>query len=1593
MNYTPTYLPVLCGNHSVEWALWDRYQVWDTEKPNLTRCLQSTFMEWTPLIFFIVCLPLHLGKLWKRPSRSLSIRTFFRPLYASKQFFMLVLLTEAVLEIIFGFIKITENNYYASDLTKLVSSFVILIVWAVLLLTIHYGYTKSLVTSGTLFLFWLFELAVTTFHLETAIRGGGSQEVSLTTVRFTATLGLFLTHCFADVSKEKEIEWQEPGEETCSRSICPEERASFLSRMFFMWFTGPTLRGFRRPLQFEDLWLLRYKLRSSYILEKAERIWSRMFIRMNHRDPTSLLSGLALPSPKEKSEKKKSDPTIQTPSILLTLLFAFWRPLLIGAIIRLITDALIFLQPVMIGELINFIERADNKTTSDVRPTEGNFEWHGYFYAILFPIIGLIRTVFFHQQFHYAYTIGMNVRSAATGMIYRKALRLSGAARHTATTGEIVNLMSIDAQRLEDACNFLYMAFTAPLLIIVSLVMIFFKLKWAVLAGFLLAVLLIPFNAFIATKTKTIQHRLMKVKDERTKLLEQTLTGIKVLKMYAWEPAFQDAISKLRDKEVRYIRLMAYLNSIISVTSFCAPLFISLASFAVYVFIAADGTLDANQAFVSLSLFNVMAFPLSMLPRLVAMGAQARISLVRIQNFLMLPELQQSCLSDASEPGMNSHELNDLENLSSDSGMAVAIHDATFGWDSRRASLKNFNFSLPKGKLYVVTGPVGCGKSSLLMSLLNEMHRFRGFVEIRGSVAYVPQQAWCLNASVRENILFGRPMDRSFYRKVLRYCCLNDDLEQFPDGDMTEIGERGINLSGGQKQRISLARAVYQQADVFFLDDPLSAVDAHVANRLFKNLIGPKGLLKNATRVLVTHRLINLEEADKIFVLDRTVCTDKMVREHGSNSVECTNNSSLDGCLTKRTSAADDVPCETYISESGTFDELMKKNGPFAVFYKSYCAEQAMESDDLGEPTPARLVQTGSFGDYVAKLDEESVCDSDSLLASSTLSIRQNSISSTKVFGRMIKEEKSEENTISWGVIKAYIQAFGKLPALITTFGFCLFVGSVVASNYWLGLWSQSGSESKNKTTEEKLGLRDYYLGVYGAIGVIQVLCVFSKLIALAYGTARASKYLHLNLLKNILRAPSSFFDTTPSGRIVNRFSRDIDSIDLVIPHQMSIVFITVADVVSSFLLICLSVDYFAICLIPMTILFIGVQRLYIRTGRQLKRIDSVRRSPIYSHFQESLIGAASIRAYRKVQQFTAKANQLIDESQMARYPNIVCFRWLGVVVELLGHVITLITCCLAVALRYDIGPGKAGLAVTFCLRVANSLTFVIRSGSDLETSMVCVERIKEYSETPSEAPWRLPKKKMLESKWPSAGEVVLDHYSTRYRPGLDLVLKSINVRIKGGERVGVVGRTGAGKSSLTLGLFRLIEPADGRILIDGVDIGTIGLHDLRENLTIIPQDPVLFAGTLRFNLDPQAKRGDSELWEALEAAHLTDFVKEQKDGLLFGCAEGGANMSVGQRQLLCLARALLGHKQILILDEATAAVDMKTDELIQETIRTKFVGHTIITIAHRLATVLNYDRILVLKNGSVVEYDTPDHLLANQNSLFYSMAKEANVV
>ncbi|EAL39215.3 AGAP009835-PA, partial [Anopheles gambiae str. PEST] len=1865
-----------CGSR-----FWDLNLTWYTDDPDLTPCFQQTVLVWAPCAFLWLFSFLELYYL--RKSANKDVPWSFVNVSKLLVIGSLIVLTIVDLAKAISTDGISAPLFYYTPVIKLASFiFVAILIY----LNKHYGMR----TSGLLFLFWFLLTVCSIPRVRTEIRAYEARVVEDSwaeyqfvsfLIFFSLTCIMFLLNFFVD-KPPRQSKYE------ITDKDCPELAASFPSRIFFAWFDRLAWVGFRKPLEVDDLWKMKPEDSSKEVSPAFLHHWNETLEKTyQSRETSNDVTFKKLGNSARVDFRTTKAKNIA--SILPALIKTFGGTFLLGSFLKLGQDLLTFASPQILKLIIGFVGGEEPM-------------WKGLMYAITLFVVAGTQTLLLGQYFNRMFFVGLRIRTALISAIYRKALIISNSARKGSTVGEIVNLMAVDAQRFMDLTTYINMIWSAPLQIGLALYFLWQILGPSVLAGLAVMIILIPVNGVIANMIKTLQIKQMKNKDERVKLMNEVLSGIKVLKLYAWEPSFEQQILKIRDKEVKVLKSAAYLNAgtsfiwscapfLVSIISFatyvlsdeshvltpvkafvCLTLFdilrmplvllpvlivyaiqVSLVTFATYVLVDENNVLDASTAFVSLSLFNILRFPLSMLPMLISNMVQTSVSVNRINTFLNQEEL---------DPDNVQHDEKESSPL--------LIENGVFSWGGEETTLKNINVRVEKNQIVAVVGTVGSGKSSLLSAFLGEMDKISGRVNTLGRIAYVSQQAWIQNATLKDNILFGKPMDQRRYARVIEACALKPDIEMLPGGDMTEIGEKGINLSGGQKQRVSLARAVYNDADVYFLDDPLSAVDSHVGKHIFEQVIGPSGLLAKKTRVLVTHGITYLPNTDKIFVLR-----------------------------------------EGEISESGTYQELMDKKGAFAEFLIQHLQEVSEEEEDLDEikqqlensvggeellnqlkrsnskrsrsestsetgyaGNPQTMMRSITFG-HISR--QNSTTDSNTSLRRRT-SEKAPEVAKTK----LIETEKSETGSVKWEVYKHYLKSIGLTLSVATVILNMIFQGFSIGSNLWLSRWSTDDTAG-NDTSR-----RDMYLGVYGAFGAGQVLANFVATLTFALGSLYAAKTMHELLLRYVLHWPMSLFDTTPLGRVLNRFSKDVDTVDNTLPQLirsflaqffakvqvmasfacslsfalgalaaaremhvlllryvlhwpmelfdttplgrvlnrfskdvdvldntlpqvlrsclmmlfvvndkthsfssyrfdftfLSTLFLYIGaleasrtlhktllrrvlhapltsffditpvgrvlnrfskdidttdsdlpatlrawmmgsiqatlilhrrllegilrsgmtffdttprgriiarfsndintldyslpmniknfiptvlrvcvarvafditlflgcwaaavrvhkllltnvlhlpmdffdttpigrilqrfskdvdvldvklpgllldwiicaiEVVATLVVISISTPIFAAVIVPIGILYYAVQRFYVATSRQLKRLESVSRSPIYSHFGETIQGVQTIRAYSVQDRFILESDEKVDGNQLCYCPSIIANRWLAVRLEMVGNLIILFAALFAVLGRETMNAGLVGLSVSYALQITQTLNWLVRMTSDVETNIVAVERIKEYGETKQEAAWELPNS-TLPRDWPEQGMVEFRDFQVRYREGLELVLRGISFTVNGGEKVGIVGRTGAGKSSLTLALFRIIESAGGSIVIDGQDISQLGLHALRSRLTIIPQDPVLFSGTLRINLDPFNAQSDDDIWKALEHAHLKTFVKGLTAGINHEVTEGGENLSVGQRQLICLARALLRKTKVLILDEATAAVDLETDDLIQRTIRTEFKDCTVLTIAHRLNTIMDSDKVIVLDKGQIVEFAPPAELLQSKNSAFYSMAKDAGLV
>ncbi|KAG0129773.1 P-loop containing nucleoside triphosphate hydrolase protein [Tuber indicum] len=1070
--------------------------------------------------------------------------------------------------------------------------------------------------------------------------------------------------------------------------------------------------------------------------------------------------------------------------------------------------------------------------------TPKNVAW---LFVVLLFVTATVQAIGSGQALYIGRRICIRLHSVIVGEIYAKTLRRRAAAGadralgpkgkndgkkdsegkaiaiedngEQANAGAIINLMSVDSFKVAEVCAYLhFLVAGVPVQVVIAVVLLYQILGWSSIAGIVVMFFLLPINYFISSRFSQIQKKIMAATDERIHTTNEALQNIRVIKFFAWEARFAQVVGQSRSAELLQLRNRYILWAVAATSWYGSPIVITFLSFLCYTVVEGK-TLDSPIAFTALSLFNVLRVPLDQLADMVTNVLQTKVSIDRVEEYLSEEETEKY------------HQLKQPDEVDPNAPL-IGFKDATFSWGNRKQiknkgmgsafQLQDLNIEFSPGYLNVIAGPTGSGKTSLLMALLGEMTYIKGSVHLPGahsredlipdpvtglteSVAYCAQQAWLVNDTIKNNILFASPYDEERYHSVLIACSLERDLQILDHGDETEVGEKGITLSGGQKQRISLARALYSNSSHILLDDCLSAVDSHTSKWIYDYCImGP--LMAGRTCILVTHNVaLCVPEAKHVVVLDNGRLLRSGIRSKPHSQM------------------------------------------------------------------PSRPSTNG----------EESAAKKD------------------KISG----EETKALGSVDWRVYYLYLRSMGPCARNAPSI--------TIADNI------------------DDINLV-YYLGVYALIGFAYTFVSFLREAIVFYGSLVASKNIHNRLLYNVMRAKFRFFDSTPLGRIINRFSKDMEAVDQ-------------------------------------------------------ERLESIQRSPLYQHFGETLSGISTIRAFGDERRFVRDNLSKIDNHHRPFFYLWACNRWLGFRVDIAGALVSFFAGAFVVLSVGKIDAGLAGLSLTYAITFTDNILWLVRLYAMNEQNMNSVERIREYLEVGQEAADIIPDNRPA-STWPEKGGVAFENYSTRYRPGLDLVLKNVTFNIKPLEKVGIVGRTGAGKSSLALALFRSLEAETGKIVIDGMDISTIGLQDLRQSITMVPQDPTLFTGTIRSNLDPFGVHTDGEVFNALKRNVFLDLHSP--------ISESGNNLSQGQKQLLCLARALLKDPVVLLMDEATASIDYSTDTKIQATIRE--LKSTTITIAHRLNSIIFYDKVLVLDQGGVKEFDCPHNLLQKKDSLFREMCESS---
>ncbi|KAG1687446.1 Canalicular multispecific organic anion transporter 1 [Nymphon striatum] len=1448
-------------------------------------------------------------------------------------------------------------------------------------------------------------------------------------------------------------------------NMCPEDNCSIVSKLSFSWLNPLMRKGYERSLTREDLWCLVPNRQCKKVSERFESYW----------------------------EHKPNFQSISRPHVIFSLLKTFWLQLLFGAILKLASTILMTASPKILSWIIQYMA------------SDGALYVGVYYACMLFAVMEL--STLFHQHHCYQmYSVAFGCRSSLICAIYKKAHKISPEAQKSLTIGEMINVLSNDTQQFVPVMPLINLLWCSPLEILIVIYFLWQILGSAVFAGVLIIVIMIPINGLIEKITHKVQVDVLALKDERIKIVTEIMNGIRILKLYAWETPYMNKVVSVREREMNGLKKIAYLNASTMLTWYSCTFLVSIVTFATYIHMSDSNILTTEMAFVAITLFSVLRYPIIVFPQTISRVMKLKVSLDRINKFLHSEELDSDL----------------IEHDSSYTDDPISVKGASFTWEksSKNPVLKDISLTVAPNSLVAVIGKVGCGKSSLISALLGEMYKLKGQVNLKGNVAYVPQTAWIRNATVKKNIIMYKSENQSKYEEILNACELQYDLDVLPSGDISEIGEKGVNLSGGQKQRISLARAIYHEADVYFFDDPLSAVDSHVGKKIFENVISQNGLLKNVETLCYSlgskpWSLANgdgtLKKTDKLSlsrhiekesvkidvptgkratVMDAIAIVQSAHREnltfnelnqnilkriltdgHGSERI----NVVFDVYVEQSIKAAERVNRGSYndivfncefsiesdaqskvlyritffvdlslimdslsigklclhllvmpiytvfslqrtrfmvthnlsylpycdkilvvnkgtVFEANSYESLMSKNCLFSESFLQYHNETGETQDQHKIPDlyksikscedDTKAVKSGEILDLKEESNYSKNCKSSHDLP------KRNSVNSSEASKfKLITEEEIQAGSVSWTVYYYYMKTVGLPAFFFLTVAWGLAESSFAGSRIWIKQWSDGlPSENFSKIHE----FQHKKIAIYSLFGLAEAIFVFIASNGFAFIISKTSAILHENMLTSLMKSPVSFFDTTPVGRILNRFTKDMEILDNELLWDFTDVIKIAMKAFFAALVISVNFPKFLIIIILINVLYFYLQKIFIASSRQLVRLQLTTHSRLQEHYSESLNGKASIRAYKLQNEMIKETYAKIDLNQIYCFSYLAAQRWLTIRTETLGNISIFFVAMFAVLNKDFIDGTVVGLAILSAMVLKEEMNWLIRMISSLENHMVSAERVLEYSNLPSESCWN---KETPSFDWLKEGKIEFCSYSSRYHKHLDLSLRNITCCIYPGEKIGICGRTGAGKTSLSLALFRIIEAAEGRILIDGFDISCLGLHDLRSKLTIIPQVPTIFSGTLKQNIDPFEEYDELDIWRALKQSHMKSFVSSLKDGLQFQVCEDGTNLSVGQRQLMCMTRALLRKTKILILDEATAAVDVETDKIIQETIRNEFKECTILTIAHRLNTIMDSSRVMVLEHGEIAEFDSPSRLLMNKDTIFYRLAKDANLV
>lgn len=1338
----------------------------------------------------------------------------------------------------------------------------------------------------------------------------------------------------------------------------PEMRANWFSLATFSWLHHIIKVGYTRPLNADELYSMPSHRTAQAYAKRLEDAWERRSrIAEAEKAAGNIPATVKAKGWLRKLPLLKSTPREPKASLMWSLneviLEWFW----IGGLMKLVGDLSIITSPLLVRAIIDSLD----DTTSSYQQKRGFGLAVGLFLLLVLSVFGNVH------GFYRSYSSGIILRGALIHVIYLRATKLSERARTTGLgVGKLMSLVSADVSRIDFCCGYLHMAWTSIVQIVVCLALSLYTLGgYSALPGFALVALMYPMQNFMVRKLFALRRKSMPFTDSRIKAMVELVASMRLVKTYAWEAPLLGKVSKLRGSEMHILRQRLLLRSVNTAVSFTIPTLAAVVSLICYA--ATSDTFDSGVVFSALSFFLLLRTPLQMLPVCLSSVADAKAALERLEAFMQ---------ADLRAPDAPIYE---------DMGPAISVREAAFlhhDEDLEPTASADEKLSVQKARLYideltvnrgefvVIVGGVGSGKSSVLRALLGDMRQvFAQDLRLGGAVAYCPQTAWLLSATVRENIVFGRDYDATRYQETIRKCCLEADLAVLSDGDMTIVGEKGVSLSGGQKQRISLARAVYSGQDrpLRFLDDCFSALDAHVGAKVFQNVIvdakaeAERNHTTSLTHVLVTHSLSMVPYADKIIYLE-------------------------DG----------------RIQEQGTYKDLLAGGGAFSNLMKFGLKQGGDSTDDSSEDTVDATLQPRQ--DVVVSSEAPDTKDK----IAEPAKPETTSAAPDKKPKELMQQEERLVGSVTWRTYLEYIllgNALLTAPLFILSIVF--YQASTILSPLWLSWWQANRYEYLSLGT---------YMGVYAALGLGQSLGLFCMSASFALFAYYTSSHLHARAASRVLHAPLSFFDTTPQGRITHRFSKDIDAVDNVVGETLRLFISTAVQALGSVILVAIILPYFLAIAAVVVISYVWVGMFYRPAARELRRLNNVLRSKIYEHFSESLTGINTLRAYGALPGFQQDNAKRIDAENRAYWLSIACQRWLNLRLDGLGAVLVLATALLVVGLRQSISPSSGGVVLSYMVTVQSVFGQMIRQSAEIENNMNSIERLLHYaSKIPQESPHELEgDAKLKQQGWPQQGQVNFEDVTVSHRPELPPALKGVKLDIRAGQKIGVVGRTGAGKSTLLSSLLRIMERSSGQITIDAVDINDVGLNLLRKQISVISQDAVLFAGTLRYNLDPFEEHNDADLWKVVKQARLVEDegsssvnpdqvapqVAEKTTTsattaltLDTEIAADGSNLSQGQRSLVSIARALIKRSKILILDEATASIDVQTDAIIQATLQDILDDCTFITVAHRLETIVGVcETVVVMDQGAVAELGGVEELWEMEHGQFRQLCNSAGI-